>query len=422
MSCHDLTSTIKPPKNFKALLGLGLNFCPTPRYTTYDLKKTLERLQNNLYNHYLYHRESEKEKKFDPRYHIVSTNFPDWWRVHLEIRARYVLFKTKLKSIFKKRRARSNLLRHQTDLLRFLIKQDQLIICSTDKNLGPCIIERERYVNIAFDDHLSNEDNYKQLTESEAHAKINDTRIKIDKLIITHGNIFTRQQKEYIQHFLIGDEEKLIPHFYLTMKVHKKNLGSRPIISLSGTALYGLGVWLNNELQPLIKKVDSYVSSSRSFKDEILQQQPFGPKARFFTADAVGMYNNIDTKHALKEIKNFFQTHPLCFLLNWKPLYAALEIIMTCNVFQFSDYFFLQISGCSMGTPPAPPYAILYFAIKELELALYKLWLRLYKRYIDDVEGVWLLDDDTLKDGNTWQSFKDCMNNYGILKWKFMDI
>ena len=129
------------------------------------------------------------------------------------------------------------------------------------------------------------------------------------------------------------------------------------------------------------------------------------------------MYKNIDTKHALKEIKNLFQTHPLWFILNWKPLYAALEIIMICNVFQFSDYFFLQINGCSMGTPPAPPYDILYFAIKELELALYRLWLRLYKRYIDDVEGVWLLDDDTFKDGNTWQSFKDCMNNYGILKW-----
>ena len=74
-----------------------------------------------------------------------------------------------------------------------------------------------------------------------------------------------------------------------------------------------------------------------------------------------------------------------------------------------------------MGTPPAPPYDILYFAIKELELALYILWLCLYKRYIDNVEGVWLLDDDTFKDGNTWQSFKDCMNDYGILKWEFTD-
>ena len=205
------------------------------------------------------------------------------------------------------------------------------------------------------------------------------------------------------------------------MKVHKIKLGSRPIISLSGTALYGLGVWLNNELQPLIKKIDSYVSSSRSFKDELLKQQPFGKNARFFTADAVGMYNNIDTKHALEKIKHFFQTHPLCFLLNWKPLYAALEIIMTCNVFQFSDYFFLQISRCSMDTPPAPPYAILYFAIKELELAIYKIWLRLYYRYIDDIEGVWLLDDDLSMDGITWQSFQDCMNDYGKLKWEFTE-
>ena len=144
--------------------------------------------------------------------------------------------------------------------------------------MGPCIIECDRYVNISFNDHLSNEDNYKRLTESEAHAKINETRIKIDKLLITHSDIFTKQQKEYITHFLTGDEEKLIPHFYLTMKVHKKNLGSRPIISLSATALYGLGVWLNNELQPLIKKVDIHVSSPRSFQDEILHNNPLAQK------------------------------------------------------------------------------------------------------------------------------------------------
>ena len=163
----------------------------------------------------------------------------------------------------------------------------------------------------------------------------------------------------------------MLPLFYLTMKIHKAKLCSHPIISLSGTTLYGLVVWLNNELQPLIKTNDSYVVSSRSFKDDLLLQQPFGNNARFFTADAVGMYNNIDTKHPLGVIKHFLQTHEMCFLLNWKPLYAALKIIMTFNIFQFSDYYFLQVSRTVMWTPLAPPYAILYFAIKELDLTPY---------------------------------------------------
>ena len=169
MSCHNLKTTTKPPKNFKALLGLGLNFCPTPRYTTYDLKDALTRFKHNLYNHYLYHRNKKgKKDEWDPRYHIRGSSTPETYKVHREIRARFALFKKRLQKLFLKKRVRSNLLQHQTRLLQFLIKQHDLLICSSDKNLGPCIIERRRYVDIAFADHLDNKDNYQPLTKNEA--------------------------------------------------------------------------------------------------------------------------------------------------------------------------------------------------------------------------------------------------------------
>ena len=122
------------------------------------------------------------------------------------------------------------------------MKQLDLIICSSDKNLAPCTIERKCHVQIAFDDHLGNKNNCQQLAKAEATQTITDTRMKIDALLDQCEDCFIKQQCEFVTHHLKGDEVKLIPQFCLMMKFHKGTLGSRPIVSLSGTALHGLGV------------------------------------------------------------------------------------------------------------------------------------------------------------------------------------
>eukprot|EP00956_Cyclotella_meneghiniana_P000734 scaffold786_cov37-Cyclotella_meneghiniana.AAC.2 len=59
-----------------------------------------------------------------------------------------------------------------------------------------------------------------------------------------------------------------------------------------------------------------------------------------------------------------------------------------------------------MRTPPAPPYATLFYAIHENEML--KKWserVPFYKRFIDDVFGIWLTHNDPSQDEILWRTW-----------------
>ena len=75
-----------------------------------------------------------------------------------------------------------------------------------------------------------------------------------------------------------------------------------------------------------------------------------------------------------------------------------------------------------MGTPPAPNYANFYFGVHELEVtARFTQPLRFFKRYIDDIFGIWICDDDPTIDNLQWTAFQAAINDYGKLTWEFSD-
>jgi hypothetical protein len=124
-----------------------------------------------------------------------------------------------------------------------------------------------------------------------------------------------------------------------------------------------------------------------------------------FTADATSMYTNIDTTHDMSTIPLFFDTNPdivATAKVHPSSLLAALELCFTCNIFVFDNTYWLQLRGTAMSAPPAPMYATLYYAIHEAQMIPLYPELLLYRRYIDDIFGVWIdLQIDSNSNGAT---------------------
>jgi hypothetical protein len=428
LSFHDCTTTLTPPKNLRSFLGLGLKFIPTPRFTNSwnklsdpgEEKTTITRFTRDLaLKCYFTCKPQEEDLDFNPRMYLKSSWTPPPWS-NKEVTRRYSNFAAGIRTLFKKRRGRSNLLPFQRRALTFLQNSDDFLIVNCDKNLGPAIIEKTRYIKLAYRDHLTNP-TYQFLTKTEAST----FALRLHGLLAAWMKKYKRDllvsERKYIQHGIDSCKDPF-PVFYLTLKVHKTPLKTRPIVSCSGCLLYTLGVWIDDKLQQVATQQRSYFKSSYDLKQELVELH-LPPNARFFTADAVSMYTNIPTPHALREIAVYLRRHTRRFAtVPDNALIVALGIVMNNNVFTFGDTTWKQNGGgTAMGTPPAPPYANIFCALHEDPIIDdYPNEIILWRRFIDDGLGIWLPNPDPAEDARRWKSFQQDMNDkFGGLEWEF---
>jgi hypothetical protein len=132
------------------------------------------------------------------------------------------------------------------------------------------------------------------------------------------------------------------------------------------------------------------------------------------------MYTNIDIDIGISAVRNFLQCNKAQISQDFPTelFLQILQLVMQNNIFSFANTYWLQLTGTAMGTPVACAYATVTFGQYENSLILqkYRRQLLYYRRYIDDIIGIWLPDNNN--DSSTWQGFKEDLNNWGTLKWK----
>ena len=430
MAFHNLCTTAKPPPGTAALLGLGLKYCIESPRPYQDLDSSLHRFRRDMRLHCCFNLdattnkdESTKEEEYIPRLYI-----PSKWQPPLAPTRFEFTFDDFDKVLTDERRSlpwtrRFNLTPSQRHVLSELTKRPDLIVLPTDKNLGPCVIERKIYIEQVLKEHLLQQKNYERLSPEIAKIELQKQRTAFLSVYTKYKHTLpTKAEATYFSRAMT--EEYLnatrVPQFYGTFKVHKPDKKMRPVISCVNSIPEIFSKWIDHHLKTLVESnlLPTYMKDSRQLQQSLLKAFPNGlpPNARLFSVDAVSMYSNIDTAHGLQVIAKWFRLYKADLPQNFPSamLNAALELVMSDNILQFGDTFWRQLCGTAMGTSTAVNYANLYVGLLEVTRLLrkFKNQLLFYRRFIDDGVGIWLCDDPLI-----WASFLECLNTWGSLKW-----
>ena len=411
----------RPPYSFRSLLGLSLKFVPTPTRTPCP-NQSLQRHTRDLLVKTFYAGCPFDDSSFDIKYHIRSDWIPPHDKIPREIHSRLDAFNHAFRKRFRKKRGSTNLIPIQHRTLKYLQNnKDKYVVATCDKNLGPALMYRDTYIQRALNDHLLDTGTYQRLDLENADGYTDILKRKLRKWISTNTSkgIISKQELNYFKK-LQGTNTCAFAKFYNTIKIHKQPWKTRPIVSFSGCLLYSLGVWIDRQLQPFVRAIPSYIKNSYELKSLLLSLN-LPPTALFFTADAVSMYTNLKTTEGLTNVKEFLQTQVNQQHLDHDRFIAintGLEILMRNNLIQFGDTYWLQIEGTAMGAPPAPPYATITYGHHEHKFVPRHPNLLFYRRYIDDIIGIWLPDPDEQTNRLKWNSLCDDINGYHDLKWE----
>lgn len=423
---HDYSNTALPI-SIRSVLGLGLNFIPSPPNTIGHNAIDLPRFRRDslLYNFFSGSESQYERNNLRP----PSTWTPD--NVPPEFKVRINNFEKEIKRVVIRHRLPSNMLPLQRAGLEFLSQRPDLKVWATDKNLGPIITTTATYIERAHVDHLNDTTTYRELTLSQANGRIIAIRTMVKNFVARfhstintfNGNAVTTPTTtgRYILHSLKCEDP--FAYFYIIAKIHKTPWKSRPVTSVSGSLLHGLGKWVDSELQKIVKDIPYVTTSSATLVDRLIQLPPLPNNAVLFTADARSMYTNINTEHAIRAISEFFAEDSFVTTfpgIDKDALLRGIEIIMRNSMFKFNNQCFLQLTGCAMGTPPAPPYATLYFYLHERNVIKNFPSCRFYTRYIDDVFGIWIPPDSSTPESDPeWNELRSQFDMFGDLRWDF---
>ena len=131
--------------------------------------------------------------------------------------------------------------------------------------------------------------------EKPIYMKRSQTMLNLLRIILnTLENICERGDvcTDTLNYFLIKDAK--FTRFYLP-KIHKRlyNVPRRPVISNCGYYTENISSFLDFHLQPIAKKVKSYIKDTNEFLKKLRSLTNLSDNSLLCTMDVVGLYPNI---------------------------------------------------------------------------------------------------------------------------------
>eukprot|EP00804_Cyclotella_cryptica_P024342 CCRYP_015317-RA/>CCRYP_015317-RA protein AED:0.18 eAED:0.18 QI:0/-1/0/1/-1/1/1/0/363 len=273
--------------------------------------------------------------------------------------------------------------------------------------------------------HLTDSTIFECLSTDKAWNAAKSIEDDIREWLRSHRQAADKDALLYIEEHISKNRQSPFGQFYILYKIHKprtpRGFPTQPVCSDVSSLPHTLGKWVDIQLQPIARAQPSYFQDSYLLK-QLLSEIDVPPHALFFTADAKSMYTNIRTGPALTHISNLIRHEAGRSFHHYdtQALTDALQIVFNNNILKFGDTYWRQISGTGMGIAPAPPWATIYYAIHENRvLPRWSSNVLFYRRFIDDVIGIWTCDVCPERNNTLWTSFQLDMQQWYGMEWEF---
>jgi len=298
---------------------------------------------------------------------------------------------------------------------REFVVSNNLIVTSTDKNLGVAVFKRDWIFSQAtalFGDR----DNYALLVPEHAAGYLEKLATTIRQLCLDHLED-SKQLSTFLCHNLppVGNEsdwtnwKRFVPEAYAIPKIHKNPWKGRPICPGFCLPQNAASKVLSKILRPFIDDTPWIIRGSKDFVRKLSNVRvPPGRKAFIVSADVVNFYPSVDTG-ILQDILGDFadnflipmdaqreENNLLSFQERRKNWYNRLfEIALAPPIMIFNDQIVAQRKGLPMGAAGSPDAANIFgywYEAQWMDKVDDNPDILYYGRYLDDVYSVVLAD------------------------------
>ena len=273
----------------------------------------------------------------------------------------------------------SNISKKEEEALSEIIKlsKKNIEIKKADKSNTLVIIDKKDYKDkLIMKDHLLS-DTYKKASP-DANQKVFK---ELEKLVKKHFHCFTKKEIK-----VVLDEEWKDSYFYVLPKIHKckeiieaienlnaeyiqiplpPSLKGRPINGGPKAVTQGASHLVEKLLNPLVSNMKSYIKDEWDF----LRKIPYNVEhpSTLLTCDIVSLYTSIPKELGIQAIDYWLSKFPDMVPNRFTKdcILELVEFILTNNFTKFDEDLWQQLTGTSMGTKMAPPYACLTIGFLE---------------------------------------------------------
>ncbi|XP_069466482.1 uncharacterized protein [Ambystoma mexicanum] len=286
-----------------------------------------------------------------------------------------------------------NIKNSQLEHVEQLAKDEDLTIKPADKGGAIVIMDSSYYTRRCLE----------LLNDTVTYTKLdNDPLLRIKAII--QKAIDNALENNWIDsktsQFLIN-KYPITPVFYGLPKVHKDNINPplRPIVAGTDSIFDPLAIYVDRLLQPLIQEIPTYLKDTTDFLNCLQEIIALDTSCILFSMDVCSLYTSIPHIEGVDAVLWLLLNHEH-IRGNKEFIVELLEIILHNSYFRFQGQYYVQSSGTSMGSAMAPVYANTYMYKFEKENVLdHPFWsfkILTWKRYIDDIFGIWCGTRDEL--------------------------